>query len=259
MPPKILSALRSVGAVLVGFAVITIGTVLTFTVLLDGVGYHESSLTELAIATIGALAAGLEGGFVAARLAARHPLRRQRNAASGRGPGRLPGEDEATQGGPSRRRSGGSIGAMRSPGATVIVEEHEYEVVEIVVVDVSCPIQRQRRWQVGTQSRDDVRHRVAVAHDEHDLARVLYLDLVHQLGDGRIGDAVQTQPGGQRLGRARGAHRVGAEDSGDIHAVQQIGQRLRSIRSFGDLELVEAAVPIGVAHDVGASMTVAAQ
>ncbi len=75
MKSKILSALRSVGAVLAGFAVITMGTVLTFTVLLDGIGYHESSLAELAVATIGALASGLAGGFVAARLAARHPLR----------------------------------------------------------------------------------------------------------------------------------------------------------------------------------------
>lgn len=75
MMSKILSALRSVGAVLAGFAVITVGTVLTFTVLLDGISYHESSLSELAIGAIGALASGLAGGFVAARLAARYPLR----------------------------------------------------------------------------------------------------------------------------------------------------------------------------------------
>jgi len=72
---KVRSALRSVGAVLAGFAVIAVGTTLTFTVLLDGISFHESSLTELAIATIGALASGLAGGFVAARLAGRHPLR----------------------------------------------------------------------------------------------------------------------------------------------------------------------------------------
>ena len=75
MKSKILSALRSVGVVLAGFAVITLGTVLTFVVLLDSISYHESSLIELAIATIGALASGLAGGFVAARLAARHPMR----------------------------------------------------------------------------------------------------------------------------------------------------------------------------------------
>ena len=72
---KTLSALRSVGAVVAGFAVIALGTILTFEVLLDGISYHGSSLTELAIATIGALASGLAGGYVAARLAARHPLR----------------------------------------------------------------------------------------------------------------------------------------------------------------------------------------
>lgn len=72
---KILSVLRSVGAVVAGFAVIAVGTVLTFEVLLDGISYHGSSLAELAIATVGALASGLAGGFVAARLAPRYPLR----------------------------------------------------------------------------------------------------------------------------------------------------------------------------------------
>ena len=75
MKSTILAALRSVGAVVAGFAVITLGTVFTFTVLVDGINYHESTVAELAIGTLGALASGLAGGFVAARLAARHPLR----------------------------------------------------------------------------------------------------------------------------------------------------------------------------------------
>ena len=72
---RVLLALRSVGAVVAGFAVIAVGTILTFEVLLDGISYHGSSLAELAIATVGALASGLAGGFVAARLAPQHPLR----------------------------------------------------------------------------------------------------------------------------------------------------------------------------------------
>ena len=74
MKSKILRGLRSVGAVLAGFLVITLGTVFTFEVVLDGIGFFKSSPTELAIATVGALASGLAGGLVAARLAGRHPL-----------------------------------------------------------------------------------------------------------------------------------------------------------------------------------------
>ena len=69
------SGLRSVGAVLVGFAVLTLGTIITFTVLVDDFGYHTSGPADLGIGMIGALASGLAGGIVAGLLAARHPLR----------------------------------------------------------------------------------------------------------------------------------------------------------------------------------------
>ena len=75
MTSTIRSGLRSVGAVLAGFAVIALGTVFTFTVLVDDFGFYTSGPTELLIGTIGALASGLAGGLVAGRLAARHPLR----------------------------------------------------------------------------------------------------------------------------------------------------------------------------------------
>lgn len=65
---------RSVLAVVAGFAVITIGTVLTFEVLLGGIGFHKSSPGVLALATLGAFLSGLLGGVVAARLAAARPL-----------------------------------------------------------------------------------------------------------------------------------------------------------------------------------------
>ena len=75
MTPTFRSVLRSVGAVLAGFAVITAGTVITFTVLVDDFGYSTSSPFELLIGTLGALASGTAGGLVAARLAAAHRLR----------------------------------------------------------------------------------------------------------------------------------------------------------------------------------------
>ncbi len=74
MTSTIRSVLRSAGAVLAGFAVITLGTVFTFEVLVDDFGYYTSGPTDLVICTIGALVSGLAGGFVAGRLAARHPL-----------------------------------------------------------------------------------------------------------------------------------------------------------------------------------------
>ena len=74
MTPTIRSGLRSVGAVLSGFVVITLGTVVTFKFLVDDFGYYTSGPAELVIATIGALASGVAGGLVAGRLAVRHPL-----------------------------------------------------------------------------------------------------------------------------------------------------------------------------------------
>lgn len=74
MKSTIRSVLRSVGAVFAGFAVITLGTVLTFKVLLDNFGYYTSGPIDLVIGTVGALVSGLAGGFVAGRLAARYPF-----------------------------------------------------------------------------------------------------------------------------------------------------------------------------------------
>lgn len=74
MKSKILRGLRSLAAVLAGFVVVVVGTILTFEVVLGGIGFYKSSPTELVIATIGALASGFAGGLVAARLAGRHPL-----------------------------------------------------------------------------------------------------------------------------------------------------------------------------------------
>ena len=75
MTSTLVSVLRSVGAVFAGFAVITLGTVVTFTVLVEDFGYHTSSPIELLIGTIGALASGVAGGLLTARLAASHPVR----------------------------------------------------------------------------------------------------------------------------------------------------------------------------------------
>ena len=74
MTPTIRSGLRSVGAVLAGFAIITLGTVFTFAVLVEDFGYMTSGPAELLIGTLGALASGVAGGLVAGRLAATHPL-----------------------------------------------------------------------------------------------------------------------------------------------------------------------------------------
>lgn len=75
MKSSVLSSLRSVGAVVAGFAVITLGTVFTFTVLVSDFGWYKSTPAEMVVATLGALASGIAGGWVAARLAAGHPLR----------------------------------------------------------------------------------------------------------------------------------------------------------------------------------------
>jgi hypothetical protein len=75
MTPTLRSILRSIGAVLAGFAVIALGTVFTFTVLTSDFGYYTSGPAELMIGTLGALVSGLAGGMLSARLSATHPLR----------------------------------------------------------------------------------------------------------------------------------------------------------------------------------------
>lgn len=75
MTSTILSGLRSVGAVVAGFAVITVGTIFTFSVLVDDFGYYTSGPVDLLVASLGALASGVAGGAVAALVAGRHPLR----------------------------------------------------------------------------------------------------------------------------------------------------------------------------------------
>ncbi len=70
----LLRALRSVGAVVAGYLVIAIGTTLTLEIWLDGVGYHESPPSELALATFGAVLSGLAGGLTAAWVGGRRPL-----------------------------------------------------------------------------------------------------------------------------------------------------------------------------------------
>jgi hypothetical protein len=72
--PSVFSLFRSVGAVLAGYGVIVVGTILTFEVALGGIGYGKSSWLELALATLGALLSGILGGLVTARLAAQRPL-----------------------------------------------------------------------------------------------------------------------------------------------------------------------------------------
>lgn len=74
MRPTIRAGLRGLGAVIAGFAVITLGTVFTFTVLVDDFGYSTSGPIDLMLGTAGALASGIAGGVVAARLASRNPL-----------------------------------------------------------------------------------------------------------------------------------------------------------------------------------------
>ena len=75
MTSPIRSILRSVGAVVAGFAVIAVGTAFTFTVLAPDFGYSTSGASDLVLGTLGAVASGLAGGLVAAWLAANHPLR----------------------------------------------------------------------------------------------------------------------------------------------------------------------------------------
>ena len=65
---------RSIGAVLAGYGVIVLGTVLTFEVALGGIGYEKSGPLVLLAATLGAALTGGAGGYVAAALAGRRPV-----------------------------------------------------------------------------------------------------------------------------------------------------------------------------------------
>jgi hypothetical protein len=74
MRRPVLRALRSVAAVLAGYAVIVAGTTLAFESLLGGIGYYKSSRTVLAIASVAAFVVGFCGGFVAAWVGGRPRL-----------------------------------------------------------------------------------------------------------------------------------------------------------------------------------------
>ena len=74
MPVRIPRLLRSLAAVVAGYAVIVLGTVLVLSVLLDDVTYAEAGVLEHAVGAIGTILTGLLGGYVAARLAGRQPV-----------------------------------------------------------------------------------------------------------------------------------------------------------------------------------------
>ena len=74
MPMKMPHALRSLGAVVAGYAIIAIGTVLVLSILLENVTYAEASLWQHAVGAIGTILTGLLGGYVAARVAGRQPV-----------------------------------------------------------------------------------------------------------------------------------------------------------------------------------------
>ena len=74
MRGPVLRALRSVAAVLAGYAVIVVGTTLAFETLLGGIGYYKSSRTVLAIASVAAFFVGFCGGFVSAWVGGRPRL-----------------------------------------------------------------------------------------------------------------------------------------------------------------------------------------
>lgn len=73
MKKGIFVILRYLAAMIVGYAVIAIGTTLTFEVWLGGISYHTSTASTLALATFGALASGLAGGYAAAWIGGRRP------------------------------------------------------------------------------------------------------------------------------------------------------------------------------------------
>lgn len=74
MMGQVVAILRSIGAVVAGFLVITAGTVFTFAVLVEDFGFYTASGRDMVVATLGALTSGVLGGMVAAWLAARRPL-----------------------------------------------------------------------------------------------------------------------------------------------------------------------------------------
>ena len=74
MPTKITRVLRSVAAVVAGYMVIGIGTVLTLSVLLGDVSYADASVGEHAVGALGTILSGLLGGYVAAWVAGRKPI-----------------------------------------------------------------------------------------------------------------------------------------------------------------------------------------
>ncbi len=71
---RVLRGLRSVAAAVAGYAVIVLGTTLTFEIWLGDFGYYESSPGELALGSLGAAVSGLAGGLVAGLVAGRRPL-----------------------------------------------------------------------------------------------------------------------------------------------------------------------------------------
>ena len=74
MRGPVLRALRSVAAVLAGYAVIVAGTTLAFESILGGIGYYKSSATVLAIASVAAFVVGFCGGIVSAWVGGRPRL-----------------------------------------------------------------------------------------------------------------------------------------------------------------------------------------
>lgn len=71
---KALLALRSLGAVAAGYAVIVLGTSLTLEFLLGGVGYHQASAWEHMVGALGSIVSGLFGGYVAGWIAGRRAV-----------------------------------------------------------------------------------------------------------------------------------------------------------------------------------------
>ena len=73
MPKRLVAFLRSVAAVVGGYAVVAAGTILTFNVLVGQVTVNSSPL-QLMLGTTGAVISGLAGGMVAAMVAPKLPL-----------------------------------------------------------------------------------------------------------------------------------------------------------------------------------------